>query len=204
MNYLAIDTSGKWLTVIANGKNKHIEFIEDCALTHSVMLLGKVEEALLKAGITLSEVEVFACALGPGSFTGIRIGVSTVKAFVFSLGKKAVGVTSFDTLAYYRVNENKKLVLINAGHNNYYACYYDKDNKPFGKPFFASADEIRGLKDFDEIICDEECPFENFYKAEVVAGFERAVESKLNEATNNEEVLVPLYVKKSQAEEEAR
>ena len=49
MKYLAIDTSGKYLTVIASGDKKAVRFLPDCALSHSVVLMGEVENALNKA-----------------------------------------------------------------------------------------------------------------------------------------------------------
>ncbi|MBR1867767.1 MAG: tRNA (adenosine(37)-N6)-threonylcarbamoyltransferase complex dimerization subunit type 1 TsaB [Clostridia bacterium] len=204
MNYLAVDTSGKYLTVIAKGKKKSVVFVEDCALSHSVILLDEIEKALIEADITLKEVDVFACAVGPGSFTGIRIGVATVKAFAYSLRKKVLSVTSFDTLAYDRVNGKRKLALISAGHNNYYGRLYAEDGCEKGEPFFASQDEIMKTDGFDEVVCDGQTPFDNSYAANVVNGFENAVEANLFKAVDDLESLIPLYVKKSQAEEEAK
>ncbi len=203
MNYLAVDTSGKWLTVIAKGNKKSVRYMKDCALSHSVVLLDEIEKALSEAETTLKDIDVFACAVGPGSFTGIRIGVSTVKAFAFANEKKVLSVTSFDTLAYDRTNGKKKLALINAGHGNYYGRIYFQDEMR-SEPFFASAEDIKKMGEFEEIVCDELPPFENCVIANVVNGFEKAVEENLHNAVSDVESLIPLYVKKSQAEEEAK
>ena len=103
-------------------KNKAVKFLPDCALTHSVVLMGEIENALAEAGIDKKDIDVFACAVGPGSFTGIRIGVATVKALAYALGKKVLGVTSFDSLAYNVSDGRKKLAVIDARHGNFYAC----------------------------------------------------------------------------------
>ena len=101
MKYLAIDTSGSYLTVIAcDGKKTSVKYEENCALNHSVALMGEVENALAEVGLTAKDIDVFACSVGAGSFTGIRIGVSTAKALCFSYKIKCLKLTSFDVLAY--------------------------------------------------------------------------------------------------------
>ena len=63
MNYLAIDTSRSSLTVAVGGKNKAVKFLPDCALTHSVVLMGEIENALAEAEIDKKDIDVFACAV---------------------------------------------------------------------------------------------------------------------------------------------
>ncbi len=203
MNYLATDTSGKYLTVIANGKKKSIRYLADCALSHSVVLMDEIEKALKEAEIEISDVDVFACSVGAGSFTGIRIGVSTIKAFAYAFHKKTLGVTSFETLAYSITDRVKKLAIISARHGNYYACGFDENGKVAMSPRFMSAEEIKSLKGEYTVIADDDADNIGALIADVKIGFERAVEAKLDEAEFDAETLVPLYVKKSQAEEEA-
>jgi tRNA threonylcarbamoyladenosine biosynthesis protein TsaB len=70
------------------------------AVTHSERLLPTVDHLLRSAGRTLADVDAFAVALGPGSFTGLRIGVSTMKSLAFATGKPLVGVPTLDALAW--------------------------------------------------------------------------------------------------------
>ena len=63
--------------------------------------------------------------VGPGSFTGIRIGISTIKGFCLAAGKPSLPVTSFETMAYNDVDGNKLLCLVDALHGRYYACGYE-------------------------------------------------------------------------------
>ena len=75
--YLAIDTSAEYLTVIAKNGETFVTFEPDCAMQHSVRLMDAVEETLAKAGMQPAECDFFCAVTGPGSFTGIRIGIST-------------------------------------------------------------------------------------------------------------------------------
>ena len=123
MNYLAVDTSGKHLTVIIKIGDKYAsKFMENTNLQHSVTLMPQIEKMLLQMEESLSSIDVFCAVVGAGSFTGIRIGISTVKAFSYALGKKVLSVTSFETLAYNR--QGKVVSVIDAKHDNFYAqCF---------------------------------------------------------------------------------
>lgn len=68
--------------------------------THSEKFLSLIEQMLHDTSLSYDDIDVFACGLGPGSFTGIRIGVATVKGLCGALSKKAVGVSSLKALAY--------------------------------------------------------------------------------------------------------
>ena len=203
MKYLAFDTSGTYLTVGAKGeKTANIE-IAECSHSHSVILMGEIENCMQKANLDLSEVEVFACSVGPGSFTGIRIGVATAKAFAYALSKRVLGVTSFESLAYNIVEKVNKLTIVDARHDNFYVCGFDGENKVVLPPCFKSKTEILEMSKGYLIVSD--CAVEGVESvvADVHKGFISAVEARLSNATFDREQLVPLYVKKSQAEEEA-
>ena len=125
-NFLAIDTSNETLTVLA-AKNGRVfsSFVPDCAMKHSVRLMGEIDALLKEADLRLEECDFFCAVVGPGSFTGIRIGVSAAKGFCLACGKPSIAVTSFELSAYNAVEE-KALCLVDAMHNSYYACGYDK------------------------------------------------------------------------------
>lgn len=69
-------------------------------LTHSQTLMPMIEDMLKSSGIGLNDIDLFAVNSGPGSFTGIRIGVATVKGIAFALGKPCVGVSTLHSMAY--------------------------------------------------------------------------------------------------------
>lgn len=90
MKILSIETSGKVCGVALAEDDKLIKekIIED-ENTHSVKLMPLLDELLKETNVKISDIDLFACDIGPGSFTGIRIGVSTVKAFLDVTNKKA-------------------------------------------------------------------------------------------------------------------
>ena len=131
MNYLAIDTSGKNLTVIINKNGQIFKFFDkECGVNHSVELMPVVEKVALEAQFDFSSADFFCAVVGAGSFTGIRIGVATVKAMCFAFNKPCLSITSFDTLAYNK-DSGRVLSLIDAKHNGFYACGYENGKVVF-------------------------------------------------------------------------
>lgn len=101
MLILGIDTSGKTASVAVCDENAVIAqttFLTN--LTHSQVILPLVERLLKDANYTLSDIDGFAVANGPGSYTGLRIGISAVKAMCFTLNKKCIGISTLESLAY--------------------------------------------------------------------------------------------------------
>lgn len=101
MNILAMDTSGPYASValMQDGVVTHEENARH-GLTHSQTVLPMVQHALECAGLRAADIEIFACTVGPGSFTGVRIGVTTVKALAHATGARALGVDALEALAY--------------------------------------------------------------------------------------------------------
>ena len=200
MNYLAIDTCGTALTVAVsyNGTTK-VHYAPDCGVKHSVDLMPAVEDMLLQTGFDLNDADFIAVVVGAGSFTGIRIGVSTVKALCFAYKKPCLAITSFDTLAYNNTN-GKTLAVIDAKHGSFYACGYT-DGKVSFEPSFISRTQL------DELL-SEYTPVSGLpitgldtKVVSVTDGLIKAVESKAMEKTFNLDDITPLYIRKSQAEE---
>lgn len=131
MKILAIETASNLCSVSVLENNKLIkEIISDETKNHSIMLMPLIDELLNSRNLKLSDIDLFACDKGPGSFTGIRIGISTIKGFCDVLNKPCIGVSSLDALAR-NVNENGYICsLIDAKHNNVYCSIYKfEDNK---------------------------------------------------------------------------
>ena len=107
MNILAVDTSGPvaGVAVLSDGKIVY----EGAAInpnTHSVNLLPMVEEALTRSGLPVKAIDLFASVVGPGSFTGVRIGVCTIKGMAHGAGKPCVGIDALEALAAGLTTEN--------------------------------------------------------------------------------------------------
>lgn len=200
MNYLAIDTSGKNLTVIVSKDGKTDKYFDsECGVNHSISLMPKVEEMVLRSGFDLSDADFFAVVVGAGSFTGIRIGVATVKALCFAYSKPALPITSFDTVAY-NVKGGKVLAVIDAGHGGFYACGYE-DCRVVLEPCYLLKDELDKIKDEYKVVSFTEISELNCQKVNVADGLEIAIKQKKDCLLYDLDKLVPLYVRKSQAEE---
>lgn len=199
MKCLAIDTTGDLVVTAINEEKRATRYLKGCHTQHSLTLMPYVEECLTEAGIELSDVDFFAVVVGPGSFTGIRIGVSAVKAFCLATGKKALALTSFDCLAYDDNAPDKAFCLVDAAHDNYYCAAYDGKREVL-KPCFLSKAEVSSKSNGYVVVSDKELDFPDCYVADRVNGLERAVNA-LKDRAEDCERLVPLYVKKSQAEE---
>ena len=152
-----------------------------------------------KANFDLKEVDFFACVVGAGSFTGIRIAVSTIKAFCVAYKKPCLSITSFDTLAYNKQGE-KVLAVIDAKHDAFYVCGYD-NGKVVYPPAYVDKQTLLGLANEYMLVSSEEIDGIKTEKVDLLSGLINAVECKKDIATFNVESLVPLYVRKSQAEE---
>ena len=198
MNYLAVDTSAKHLTVIAKNDDKVYEYFDnDCGVDHSVKIMVEIENMLTRANMRLSDVDFFACVVGAGSFTGIRIGVATVKALAFANKKPVLRITSFDTLAYNK-ESGKVLAVIDAKHNGYYVCPYVDGIA--GEAKYVLGEQLSDYNGFS-FLSSEKIAGVDTEVVSCVKGFIRAIERKENEITSDINSLTPLYVRKSQAEE---
>ena len=101
---LAFESSAKAASVaLCDGVRLISQYSQCTALTHSRTLLPMAEDMLKNAELSLEDIGLFAVAHGPGSFTGIRIGVSTVKGLAWAAGKPCVGVSTLEAMAWHGV-----------------------------------------------------------------------------------------------------
>ena len=97
---LAFDTSADVTAVAVLDAEAVV--VEDCTPTaerHAETLLPRIEQCLARAGVALADIDVFAVGIGPGSFTGVRVGVATAKGLALATGKPLRGVVSLAALA---------------------------------------------------------------------------------------------------------
>ena len=101
MKILALESSAVSASVALTEDDKLIaQSFQNCGLTHSRTLLPMAEALLANCGVSLSEVDAFAVAHGPGSFTGVRIGVATVKGLALGTDRPCVGVSTLEAMAW--------------------------------------------------------------------------------------------------------
>ena len=104
MLVLGIDTSGKVASVALRDDSVLLgETTFLTKLTHSQVILPLVNKLVSDCGKTIDDIDAFVCANGPGSYTGLRIGIAAVKGICFASGKKCAGVSTLEALAYNSV-----------------------------------------------------------------------------------------------------
>ena len=126
MNILAIDTSGN-VCAAAVLRDERIlsESYMDDKKTHSKTIAPMVDEVLSRVGLAVQDIDLFACAVGPGSFTGLRIGVAMVKAFAQASRRPVVGVNTLDALAQNMSGTDEIVCpIIDARRSDVYTAMY--------------------------------------------------------------------------------
>ena len=125
---LAIETATRSGGVaVARGEQVLASRTGDAAVSHSANLIEMIEEVLDEADVKLSEVDLFAVAVGPGSFTGLRIGLATVKAFAAHLKRKVAGVSTLAAVAHASGADGEIVSLLPAGRGEVFAQRFSVD-----------------------------------------------------------------------------
>lgn len=223
MKILAIDTSSKICSVcISENDNIIIEKHTNDEKTHSVNLMPLLDELFKSSNLTLDDINLIACSQGPGSFTGIRIGISTAKAFSDAKNIAVTGITSLESLAYNIEDTGIIVSLIDAKNDNvYYSMFTNNGNtyKQIGEYLSCSIDEIiNKLAVYDDkiifvgdgaILHREK--IQQYVKNAVFASDDLNIQTStsiaksayqkyLNNNYGDSNALSPIYLKKSQAE----
>ena len=217
MKILAIDTSSEVCGVCVLEDDK---LIDDNSLnngmTHSENLMTLVSEILERNNLKISDIDLISCVVGPGSFTGIRIGVATIKALAEVHNIKIAELTSLEVLAGNINNEGIKVSIIDARNDQVYCGIFDKDNNLIEEMIADSIDNtVQKLKQYSNIICvgngagkHKELLIKeisnisfcenNAQSAYVVGklGYKKYLEKSVKTADE----ILPIYLRKSQAE----
>ncbi len=150
MSILAFDTATDRLTV-AVGRDKEI-FSEANLMApkeHMERLLPTIDQILKESKTGLNDIDAICVGLGPGSFTGVRIGVSTARGLAQSLNKKIVGISTSDSLAYGLDWEGKIACVVDAKRGEVYSTFYQS----FGNKIERSTDhKIQTPDDFCDTV----------------------------------------------------
>ncbi len=100
MLILALDTTTRAGSLALVRDGRLLEVAEgDSGLTHAARLPGGILDALARHHLTLGDLDLYSVAVGPGSFTGLRIGIATIQGLAFAHGRRVVGVSALDALA---------------------------------------------------------------------------------------------------------
>ena len=146
-------------------------------------------------GVTISQIDLFAVDVGPGSFTGVRIGVSLVNALAFAAGKKVVSVDSLETLALSAGETDRPVAaMIDARNGNAYAALY-RDGTVLMEPCAIEISEFTAKLPQDAVfVGDVMAEQKTFPRAGFVAL------TALKHLSRAAEEADPIYLRPSQAE----
>ncbi len=126
---LAIETATRAGSVaLSRGKETLCSASGDASASHSTELIRMVEGILTSGGAKLSDVDLFAAALGPGSFTGLRIGLATIKSFAVCTGRSCAGVSTLAAIAHAAGASEHTVSLLPAGRGELFAQMFSVDD----------------------------------------------------------------------------
>lgn len=225
MKILAIDTSGQVASAALMEDEKLVaEYTIHYKMTHSQTIMPMISEMLELTEQTMDEIDYIACAAGPGSFTGLRIGAATAKGLAFARSIPIVSVPTLDALAY-NVFDTKKIIcpIMDARRMQVYTAFYCWEKgvlsrltdymalpmeevilraKEYGQQVVFMGD---GVPVHKELLCETSDfllapPACNMQRAGCVAAVARELihQGKILEGKD----FAPFYLRKSQAERE--
>ena len=219
---LAFESSAKAASVALVRDGSLISQYSQCSgLTHSRTLLPMAEDLLKNAELTLQDVDLFAVAHGPGSFTGIRIGVSTVKGLAWATDKPCVGVSTLEAMAWHGLAAGGFVCpVMDARRSQVYNALFEiRDGAPVrltgDRPISLQelAEEVRGLQAPVFLVGDGAELTARFFAAQGVpvtpapenlrwqSAWGVAMAAR-GQTPGNADSLLPVYLRLSQAERE--
>lgn len=220
MKILSITTSSPICGVAILENNIPIKEITlNNGLTHSETLMPIIRQILAETKLTLNDIDLLACDIGPGSFTGIRIGISTIKAFADSLAIKCIGINSLEALSYNTKDCGIICSMIDAKKNNIYSEILENDNETHiirRNPSFDNLDDFLselkelqldypitfigdGITNYKEKILSY-LPHSNFVSCNDLSATNVGTAGFYYAKNNIFSPLQPLYLRKSEAE----
>lgn len=202
MKIFGVDTTRRKAKVfVVDSENRDIYMLEMAEnVKHSEGLFLYIEKALLETKLNLNDFDAYSCIVGPGSFTGIRVGMSTIKGFCKAINKPIISINAFEVLSS-KIKDG--YILLNSTNT---ACYYAKIEKSnIVESGVVEKSQINDLAQGSPVvILDEEQDlmpqeYTNYrIVSELNSLYTDCVINKLNSAEYGE--FVPFYLQLSQAE----
>lgn len=186
MNTLFISTYSYLITIglIKNDKTLAIKKVESIK-SHSKYLIPTIDSILKENNLELSNINEIVVIIGPGSFTGVRLGVIVAKTLAYSLKIKIKIITSIEALAVSNDVLERKIVTVSDNKGVYYAFF--ENNEPKTEIKYLSKTEFENIKSKDIIINDN------------VLNLEKITIYLKNKAFTNSHEVKPIYIKEIEA-----
>lgn len=141
MIILALDTTTRDGSIaVLHDATIRIERSGNGALTHGQRLPGELAAALAEAGVRIEDVDLLAVAAGPGSFTGLRVGIATIQGIAMAQGKRVVPVSALEALARAAINPDRTIgAWMDAQRKEVFAALYSADGRDLLIPAVSAA-----------------------------------------------------------------
>lgn len=221
MKILAFDCSGAGICAAVTDDEKLLgEAVLQSEVKHSVTLLPAIETLMSSCGVSMADIDVFAVTAGPGSFTGVRIGVSLLKGLAFGSNKPCISVSSLEALAYnLRGLDGVYVPVMDARRGQFYNALFDGEKRLCEDRLITAEKLTEELEELGRIaylcgdgsdIAQKLVTYGNLKKAPerltCMSGYSVAM-CALNNYKNGvgmytDTNIKPLYLRKSQAERE--
>lgn len=134
MRLLAIDTSTMFggIAIMGDSEGLIVEARLSVKTTHSERLMTEISHALSHSGMSIKDIDVFGLAIGPGSFTGLRIALGTIKGFSYSTGKPVVSVPTLEAFAWnFPFSVLPVCIMLDARKKEVYAAVFRWEDNGF-------------------------------------------------------------------------
>lgn len=205
MKILYIDTSTSYLyTGVVVDSKLQVEVKKDFGTTLSSMALSEISKMLKNIQLEPTDIDKIIVVNGPGSFTGIRVGITIAKTFAYSLNKEIISISSLEAMAVSsKNNECCKVPLIDARRNYVYAAIFDNNNLPILKPQYISLEALKCAVDhlIDNYQYISNQSFTGIESERYDPDIEKIVNTFDNKPTENPHAVNPIYLKQTEAEE---
>lgn len=202
---LFLDSSDKKIIISLLKDEKVIDtLIEDNDNHLSEKFLPLVNNIICNNDLTINDVDKIYIVNGPGSFTGVRIGVTTAKVIAWGLKKKIIPISELELLATTPTNKKYIIPYIDARRESVYAGMYDTNLNEMFENMYISEDKllnkIKRRAKLDD--CEFVSYYDNFENAVIPdVNIEKIVEKHKDDIGINPHEVVPNYLKKTEAEE---
>jgi tRNA threonylcarbamoyladenosine biosynthesis protein TsaB len=159
MRTLAIETATKTVGLALLEEEKILAEVHlDLGRHHAEVLLPALDQLFRISGLNLDQIDLLACTTGPGSFTGVRIGISSIKGLALATGKPVVGVSTLEVLAMNAGNFPQRVCpMLDARKDQIYCGLYRMGKDGFPEP--ALPERLADLDDWLGVMTDEETLF---------------------------------------------
>lgn len=204
MRYLYIDTSSSYLyTAIVENEKLISEIKEEFGQSLSEVALPKIASMFEKINLEAKDINKIIVVDGPGSFTGIRIGITIAKVYAWSLNIPITTITSLEAMALSSDEEKVHVPMINARRGYVYTAIYDKDYNELLKPQHIKLEDLQEklqtIDEYEFISNDKFDGIENI--KEYNPNLEKVVNYFKDKENVNPHAVNPEYLKLTAAEE---